>query len=249
MGVSSFSMTRPFATLAFCSAIGALLAACSSSDRPQARANGARAQGSPTRQAIPSPDPGTTMSAASDSTPIGAAEAYLARHRYQRWAPLPDDSMLPACAGLDNGGDEGVELNALWGIARGRVLRVQHSATDSTDVNVSAEVLRVLSVEGDPATSDGNYAKADMVVAEPIVDTLWMSLHHAATGWVPCGFVWYLEDEVTSPIALTGPPTDTVTPRGLPLSRWIPGMIGWARLRAMADSIAQREQRPTRRRA
>lgn len=174
------------------------------------------------------------------AAPIASASAYLDRHRYTTWTPAAnDDSALAACTGHDSGAAEGVEINALWGIARYRVLAAEPDARDSTNVNVSAEVVRVLSVEGDPATSDGNYAKADMVIAQPVIDTLWLALHRTSDGWIHCGFVWYLQDEVMSPIALTGPPADTLTPRGLPISRWVPSRVPWSRVRVMADSLAR----------
>jgi hypothetical protein len=168
------------------------------------------------------------------------ASAYLDRHRYAAWAPAAgDDSAMPDCAGHDNGASDGVEINALWGIARYTVIAAQPDEQDSTNVNVGAEVVRMLSVEGDPTTSDGNYAKADMVVAEPVVDTLWLAFHRTSDDWVHCGFVWHLQDEVMSPIALTGPPADTILPRGLPIARWVPSRMSWSRVRAMADSLAR----------
>jgi hypothetical protein len=168
------------------------------------------------------------------------ASAYLSRHRYAAWTPTAiDDSAAVACDGHDNGASDGVELNALWGIAQYRVLAAEPDEHDSTNANVSAEVVRVLSVEGDPATSDGNYAKADMVIVRPVVDTLWLAFHRTPAGWTRCGFVWRLQDEVMSPIALSGPPADTVSPRGMPVSRWLPSHVPWSRVRAIADSLQQ----------
>jgi hypothetical protein len=179
--------------------------------------------------------------ATTDTALLATASAYLDRHRYANWTPLAsDDSAAAACDGHDNGASEGVEINALWGIARARVLRAESDERDATNMNVGAEVVRVLSVEGDSATSDGNYAKADVVIARPVLDTLWLAFHRTSDGWVRCGFVWRLEDDVMSPIALTGPPGDTFSPRGLPISRWVPSRVSWSRVRAMADSLANR---------
>lgn len=238
-------MGSRFAAAGASGAIAALLVACSSADH--ARTDSARSQGATNvaqQAAAPTPmdSGGAGAPAGLDSAPISTARAYLFERNYQNWGAVArGDSVLPACADRDDEAFEGVELNALWGIARARVLRVRYSPSDSTDVNVSAVVLRVLSVEGDPATSDGNYAKADLVIAQPILDTLWMSLHRTATGWVPCGYLWFLRDDVRSPIALTGPPADTSSPRGLPVSRWVPSRLGWTRVRAIADSAAQRK--------
>jgi len=189
----------------------------------------------------PSTDSTTAREATrAGTTPLNAASAYLDRHRYASWTPAAtDDSVPAACGGHDNGASEGVEINALWGIARYRVLAAEPDERDSTNVNISAEVVRVLSVEGDPSTSDGNYAKADMVIAQPVVDTLWLAFHRASDDWIHCGFVWRLQDEVMSPIALTGPPADTLAPRGMRISRWLPSRTPWSRVRAMADSLAR----------
>ncbi len=78
-----------------------------------------------------------------------------------------------------------------------------------------------------------------MVIAQPVVDTLWLAFHRASDDWIHCGFVWRLQDEVMSPIALTGPPADTLAPRGMPISRWLPSRTSWSRVRAMADSLAR----------
>jgi hypothetical protein len=178
--------------------------------------------------------------AAADSTPKASASAYLDRHRYAAWRPAAiDDSTAAACAGHDNGASDGVEINALWGIARHRLLAAGPDERDSTNVNVSAEVVRVLSVEGDSATSDGNYAKADLVIVRPVIDTVWLAFHRTSDRWVQCGFVWRVEDEVMSPIALTGPPADTLTPRGMPISHWVPSRVSWSRVRALADSLSK----------
>jgi len=238
-------MGRSFVVAGATGAIAALLVACTSADHARTRTAGSRAATIVAQQAAaPTRTDNSRIGqpAAVDSAPIGAATAYLAARHYQSWGAVArNDSVLPACADHADDASEGVELNELWGIARARVLRVQSSPSDSTDVNVSAVVLRVLSVEGDPATSDGNYAKADLVIAQPIADTLWMSLHRTASGWVPCGYLWFLRDDVRSPIALTGPPADTSSPRGLPVSRWVPSRLGWTRVRAIADSAAQRK--------
>jgi hypothetical protein len=177
---------------------------------------------------------------ATDSALLATASAYLDRHRYADWTPAAsDDSAAAACDGHDNGASEGVEINALWGVARARVVRAQPDERDATNVNVAAEVVRVVSVEGDSATSDGNYAKADVVIARPMLDTLWLAFHRTSDGWVRCGFVWRFADDVMSPIALTGPPVDTRSPRGLPISRWVPSRVSWSRVRAMADSLSR----------
>jgi hypothetical protein len=166
-----------------------------------------------------------------------AVQAFLARSLYLRWAPDPADNSMDRICDPDR---DGYYLQAAWGLARARVIGL--SFNDSTGARASAhvEVVRVLSLEGDPETSDGRYARADMMVVAPVRATIELTMRRRQDGrWIQCAPVFDEVDGVSFPMSLTGPPADTLAPRGRKLSRIVPAVATWQRVRVLADSIGR----------
>jgi hypothetical protein len=166
-----------------------------------------------------------------------AVQAFLARSLYLRWAPDTADNSMHRICDPDR---DGYYLQASWGLARARVIGL--SFDDSTGARASArvEVVRVLSLEGDPETSDGRYARADMMVVGPVHATIELTMRRRQDGrWIQCAPVFDEVDGVSFPMSLTGPPEDTVAPRGRKLSTIVPAGATWQRVRVLADSIGR----------
>jgi hypothetical protein len=165
---------------------------------------------------------------------LESVEEFASRNLYLHWAPHPtDDGDDPICT---DPGDEGHSLNAAWGLARARVRRV--SFADSTGAKASAEirVLRVLTIEDDPETSDGHYGAEDMMTVAPVNDAIVLSLHRRRDGrWIPCEL--FARRAVGDPISLIGSSVDREAPRGRRISRFVPEGASWLRAGALADSI------------
>ncbi len=161
--------------------------------------------------------------------------AFLARNLYLHYAPDPTDNSL---SGVCHD-DDGYYMNGAWGLARARVVGLKVDST-GTSASVNVEVLRVLSVEDDNETSDGRYAQADMMIVKPVLATIGLFFRRREDGrWVHCAPVDSREEDgVLSPISLMGPPADTIAPRRK-ISRVIPAGSTWARVRALADSVAR----------
>jgi hypothetical protein len=169
-----------------------------------------------------------------------AAQAFASRSLYLHWAPNPGDRTDPVCFSL---GDGGSSPNADWGLARARVRRV--SLDDSTGATATAdlEVIRVLSIEGDPDPSGDRDAEEEVMFVAPIRDRIELDLRRRPDGrWIPCHV--FTQGEVAIEIALTGPPADTLAPRGKKLGHVVPKGATWQRVRALADSVARAERAP-----
>jgi hypothetical protein len=166
-----------------------------------------------------------------------AAEAFADRSLYLHWAPDPQDhGNHHVCHDPDH---DGTSLNAAaWGLGRADVVDV--SFDDATNARASAqvEVVRVLSVEGDPETSERGYTRLDMMVVEPVLDTMDVIFRRRDDGeWVQCAV--FNGSSLLEPISLTGPPADTLLPRGLKLTRAVPPGATWKRVRELADSVGR----------
>ena len=164
---------------------------------------------------------------------LESVEEFASRNLYLHWAPhRTDDGDDLIC--IDRG-DEGYSLNAAWGLASARVRRV--SFADSTGARASAEldVIRVLTIEGDPE-SDGSYEAEDMMTVAPVNDVIVLSLRRRRDGrWIPCGL--FARRAVGDPISLIGSSVDREAPRGRRISRFVPEGASWLRAGALADSI------------
>lgn len=163
---------------------------------------------------------------------------YLGRHLYQGWNPdsLEDDGSDESCR-LDADLQQGVELDAAHGIVRARLLTL--TQPDPTPrIEARFEALRVVSIEGDTAGGRRSSAR-DMVVVGEAVDTIALHFYKRGDGrWITCGPPkLQAKSGRLVPIALTGPPDDTLNVRGVPSRRVIPRKLGWSRVRALADSL------------
>jgi hypothetical protein len=135
-------------------------------------------------------------------------------------------------------GDDGVFANESWGIARARALsrggseRLEVDDTLTTSRNV--EVVRIVTIEGDPSTSDGMWFGADQLVARPSLDTISVTLRRQVdSSWVDCDF----PISNAAGIRLLGP-GDTLDPK---VKRRI-SANAWALARSLADSVARAER-------
>lgn len=165
-----------------------------------------------------------------------AAERFAARSLYLHWRPDPlDDGNARICYGSE---EEGYPSNAAWGLARARV--VDLTFDDGTDARATAqiEVVRVLTVKGDPETAEDGYARLDMMVVKPVLDTMDVKFRRREGGeWVQCAL--FNRSSFIDPISLTGPPADTLIPRGVKLTRIVPAGATWQRVRELADSVGR----------
>jgi hypothetical protein len=166
-----------------------------------------------------------------------AAERFAARSLYLHWRPDPlDNGNAPICYGSE---DEGHLSSAAWGLARARVVDLTFDDGTNARATAQIEVVRVLTVRGDPETSEGNYARLDMMVVRPVLDTMDVKFRRRDGGeWVQCAL--YNQSSFLEPISLTGPPADTLIPRGVKLTRIVPAGATWQRVRELADSIGRR---------
>jgi hypothetical protein len=165
-----------------------------------------------------------------------AAEAFAARSLYLHWRPDPlDDGNARICYGSE---DEGHLPSAAWGLARARVVDLTFDDGTNERATAQIEVVRVLTVKGDPETSEGNYARLDMMVVKPVLDTMDVKFRRREQGeWVQCAL--YNRSSFIDPISLTGPPADTLIPRGVKLTRIVPAGATWQRVRELADSVGR----------
>jgi hypothetical protein len=173
-----------------------------------------------------------------------AVEAFAARSLYLHWAPDPaDDGNDRVC---QDPNDEGVYLNAAWGLGRARVTRVSFDDSAGARASAEVEIVRVLSIEGDPETSDGKYSQANMMVVRPVLDTIDLGFRRRRDGrWVQCDLYGRGEGGIPNPVSLTGPPAaDTLAPREWKLTRVIPAGATLARVRALADSVEHSSPQP-----
>ena len=170
-----------------------------------------------------------------------AVEAFAARSLYQHWAPDPaDDGHDHVC---HDPNEDGVYMQAAWGVARARVTRVAFTDTTGARAEARVEVVRVLSIEGHPGTSDGMYAQADVVIIKAFPETIELGLRRRRDGrWIQCD-LYALDENVLSPISLTGPPADTLAPRGQRVTHIGPAGATWKRVHELADSVARAEPR------
>ncbi len=164
---------------------------------------------------------------------------FLSRHRYQHFAPDSSDGWRRHASCPDSSETSEVSPSASWGYARAKLFRLR--VLDSTSAIAGAEVVRVLSIEGDSTAKPmfGRDGATDMMTVAPVFDTLELRLRRRPDRrWVLCAPVqaqWYGGN--TEPIALIGPVADTLRPRGRPIVRTMPTGATWSRVRALADSI------------
>lgn len=164
---------------------------------------------------------------------------YLGRHLYQSWRPdSAEDSGSDEVCRLDVDLQDGIELNAAHGIARARLLSLTR-VDSSPSMTAEVEALRVVSIEGD--TAGGKLSSSrDMVVVGQVADTITIDFYRRADGrWIACGppIKQTAPGSFDDPIALTGPPVDTLNVRGVPSRHMIPAKTSWSRVRALADSL------------
>ncbi len=165
---------------------------------------------------------------------LESVEAFASRNLYLHWAPhRTDDGDDPICT---DPGDGGYSLNVAWGLATADVRHV--SFADSTGARASAEldVIRVLTIEGDPETAGSHYGAEDMMTVAPVNDVIALSLRRRRDGrWIPCDL--FARRAVGDPISLIGSSVDREAPRGRRLIRFVPEGASWLRAGALADSI------------
>lgn len=164
---------------------------------------------------------------------------FLSRHRYQHFAPDSSDDWRRQASCRDSSESREVSPSVSWGYARAKLLRLR--LLDSTSAIAGAEVVRVLSIEGDLTAKPmfGPDGAADMVTVAPVFDTLELQLRRRPDRrWAPCAPVrrpWYRG--AIEAIALIGPVADTLRPRGRPIVRMMPTGATWSKVRALADSV------------
>jgi hypothetical protein len=165
---------------------------------------------------------------------LESVEAFASRNLYLHWAPhRTDDGDDPICI---DPGEGGYSLNVAWGLATARVRHV--SFADSTGARASAEldVIRVLTIEGDPETSGSHYGAEDMMRIAPVNDVIVLLLRRRRDGrWIPCDL--FARRAVGDPISLIGSSVDREAPRGRRINRFVPEGASWLRADALADSI------------
>ena len=228
--------------------LGGLLATTACNDRPPRPAtDSATVVQAPRTASIDTASPAPvspTSEAPATETPVSASDgdrtvataldAYLNRHLYGSWAPTAEERGGARSCNPDDKQDEGMEANDSWGIARARVLPLdpnerEHGARMNSP---KAEVVRILTIQGDPSSSDGMEFGANQLVIGPRVDTLSFSLRQRRDStWYVCEFPRLRG----TGILLLGP-GDTLDQN---VKRRIPANATWALARTLADSVAR----------
>jgi hypothetical protein len=176
-----------------------------------------------------------------DSAFVRDLPAQLSRQLFQRWAPDSANTYVGECGRLDGDSDP---FQAFWGVARITLIALEGSEPDTAGAmlwrraSATLEVVRVLSLEGDPASEAGDHADQPslwQLVVRPSVDTVMLNWDRRDEGWRRCDPVWL--DSPAEPIEIVGPEAErwqlTKTP-----PKPVPADASWARARALADSIA-----------
>lgn len=184
---------------------------------------------------------------AADSAFTDTLRTELSHLLYQSWKP---DTAIRYADCREEVGD-GYELNAAWGVARIRLLsldepqpEIVHFTSHDTvwrQASANIEVVRVLSVEGDPQTSDGMRFAHDMLVVGPVTDTMEIQWHRRDGAWRRCGPMW-AGHEMRSPMSIVGPDVSARETAAKPFRR-VPAGTSWARARTIADSVERAGRR------
>lgn len=178
-----------------------------------------------------------------DSAFVRAVPASLSRLLFQRWAK--DSATAYAECGEPQG--DGYVTQEEWGVARITLLALEEESPDTAvagpdslwrHAGATLEVVRVLSLEGDPASRDysGDWPSMEQLVVRPVVDTVTLDWDRRDDGWHRCGPVWRANTAI--PIALVGPDAEARQEKGT-TPKPVPAGASWAGARALADSIGR----------
>jgi hypothetical protein len=174
---------------------------------------------------------------------VRALPSRLEHLLFQRW--VPDSSPAYVECGQEHGDSD--PYQAEWGVARITLIALEEGEPHTPaaapaqawrSATATLEVVRVLSLEGDPASpgGDGDWAGMEQLVVRPSIDTVTLSWDRRDDGWRRCGSVFL--DRPPEPIDIVGPEAETLL-QTTTAPKPVPAGASWARARTLADSIGR----------